>query len=132
MNKSKGMLIQKDDWSRVLLSETTPAEIPVLISNDGFYLNMKSKDFPAPLSVLTKAFLTPSKRKQFSIPFNYRITKDESSLRRLSLPHPRSQLEVVNFYEKYHPLIAHYCSRGNFSIRRPHQVASYLSRPVSW
>lgn len=125
MNQSKSILIQKNDWNRALLSETTPAEIPVLISNDGFYLNMKSKDFPAPLSALTKAFLTPSKTKQFSIPFNYKISKDENSLRRLSLPHPRSQLEIVSFYERYHPLIPHYCNRGNFSIRRPHQIASH-------
>lgn len=125
MSNSKGIIIQKNDWNRALLSETTPAEIPVLISNDGFYLNMKSKEFPGPLSILTKTFLTPSKAKQFSIPFSYKISKDESSLRRLSLPHPRSQLEIVSFYAKYHPLIPHYCNRGNFSIRRPHQVASH-------
>lgn len=125
MSKSKRVIIQKDDWNRVLLSETTPAEIPVLISNDGFYLNINSKDLPAPLSVLTEAFLTPSRKKQFAIPFSYRISRDGSNLRRLSLPHPRSQLEIVAFYKEYHHLITHYCNRGNFSIRRPHQVASH-------
>lgn len=125
MSKSKSVIIHNNDWSRALLSETTPAEIPVLISNDGFYLNIKSKDFPEPLSVLNKAFIAPSKTKQFSIPFSYKISKDESTLRRLSLPHPRSQLEIVAFYAKYHTLIPHYCNRGNFSIRRPHQVASH-------
>lgn len=107
------------------MSETAPAEIPVLISNDGFYLNMKSANFPTPLSVLTDAFLTSSKTKQFSIPFSYKIAKDESALRRLSLPHPRSQLDIVAFYEKYHPIIPHYCNRGNFSIRRPHELAGH-------
>ncbi|KKM98027.1 hypothetical protein LCGC14_1162100 [marine sediment metagenome] len=125
MSKSKDILVQKNDWTRVLLSETTPAEIPILVSNDGFYLNMKSGDFPAPLLSITGVFLTPSKTKKFSIPFNYKISKDESSLRRLSLPHPRSQLEIVAFYERYHPLIPHYCNRGNFSIRRPHKIASH-------
>ena len=125
MSTSKDILVQKNDWNRVLLSETTPAEIPILVSNDGFYLNMKSGDFPAPLLSITGVFLTPSKTKKFSIPFNYKISKDESSLRRLSLPHPRSQLEIVAFYERYHPLIPHYCNRGNFSIRRPHKIASH-------
>ena len=35
MSKSKGLLVQKNDWNRALLSETTPAEIPILVSNDG-------------------------------------------------------------------------------------------------
>ncbi|MDQ2067104.1 antiviral reverse transcriptase Drt3b [Xinfangfangia sp. CPCC 101601] len=125
MRKSKNIIIQKNDWNRALLSETTPSEIPVLISNDGFYLNMRSGDFPATLQVLIDEFLAPSKSKQFSIPFSYKISKDEGSLRRLSLPHPRSQLEVVTFYRKYHSLISHYCNRGNFSIRRPYQIASH-------
>jgi hypothetical protein len=131
MSKSKGLLVQKNDWHRALLSETTPAEIPILVSNDGFYLNLKSEDFPAPLLSVLQVFLMPSKTKKFSIPFNYKISKDESSLRRLSLPHPRSQLEIVAFYERYHPLIPHYCNRGNFSIRRPHQIASlyYVDGP---
>lgn len=125
MSKPKGILVQKNDWNRALLSETTPAEIPILISNDGFYLNMKSEAFPAPLLKILGVFLTPSKTKKFSIPFSYKISKDESSLRRLSLPHPRSQLDIVAFYERYHPLLPHYCNRGNFSIRRPHQIASH-------
>lgn len=125
MSKPKGILVQKTDWNRALLSETTPAEIPILISNDGFYLNMKSEEFPGPLLSILGVFLTPSKTKKFSIPFSYKISKDESSLRRLSLPHPRSQLDIVAFYERYHPLIPHYCNRGNFSIRRPHQIASH-------
>lgn len=125
MSKSKGILVQKNDWNRALLSETTPAEIPILVSNDGFYLNMKSEKFPAPLLSITEVFIKPSKTKKFSIPFSYKISKDESSLRRLCLPHPRSQLEIAAFYERYHPLIPHYCNRGNFSIRRPHKIASH-------
>jgi len=125
MTKSKTILIQKDDWNRGLLSETTPAEIPILISNDGFYLNMRAASFPTPLSVLVNTFLTPTQTKQPSIPFSYKISKDETSLRRLGLPHPRSQLEVVDFYKKYSSLIPHYCNRGNFSIRRPFQLANH-------
>lgn len=125
MSKPKTIIIEKSDWMRGLLSDTTPAEIPILISNDGFYLNMKLRKFPAALSVLVEAFLTSTEAKQPSIPFSYKISKDETSLRRLGLPHPRSQLEVVSFYEKYYPLIPHYCNRGNFSIRRPYQLASH-------
>jgi hypothetical protein len=125
MTKAKTIIIEKNDWNRGLLSETTPAEIPILISNDGFYLNMRAEKYPSSLSDLIKAFLTPTNVKQPSIPFSYKISKDENSLRRLALPHPRSQLEVVAFYKKYSPLITHYCNRGNFSIRRPYQLASH-------
>ncbi|MBL3576180.1 RNA-directed DNA polymerase [Rhodovulum sulfidophilum] len=125
MTKPKAIIVQKGDWKRGLLSETTPAEIPILISNDGFYLNLRCGNFPHLLSVLVDSFVKPAETKRPTVPFNYKISKDEDSLRRLSLPHPRSQLEVIAFYEKYHPLITYYCNRGNFSIRRPYKLASH-------
>ncbi|MDT8853800.1 antiviral reverse transcriptase Drt3b [Paracoccaceae bacterium Fryx2] len=128
MLKRKRVVLDKNDWVRVLLSETTPAEMPVIVSNDGFYFNIISKNRHAPLDTLINILLTPSVKKRFSIPFNYKITKDRESFRRLSLPHPRAQLEVVNFYKRFSSLIAHYSQVGPFSLRRPKRIASHYYR----
>lgn len=125
MPKRKRVVLDNNDWVRALLSETTPAEMPVIVSNYGFYFNINSKNRPASLDTLINILLTPSVKKRFSIPFNYKITKDRESFRRLSLPHPRAQLEVVNFYKRSCSLIAHYSQVGPFSLRRPKRIASH-------
>ncbi len=43
----------------------------------------------------------------------------------LNVPHPRSQLLVVDFYEQYKETIIYYCSLSSFSIRSPHKVATH-------
>ena len=36
--------INKGDFNRVLLTETTPYEVPVTFNNDGFYEHVRSND----------------------------------------------------------------------------------------
>lgn len=128
MSKKK-IVLKKNDWTRAILSDTSPAEVPIIISNDGFYSNFMGSSRPDALNAIIDAFIKPSGRKRPSIPYNYKITKDRDSFRRLSLPHPRAQLEVAEFYQRYHSLISHYCQLGPYSIRRPKRLAShyYLS-----
>jgi hypothetical protein len=59
------------------------------------------------------------------IPFNYSITHKESDFRELAVPHPKIQLEVIAFYERYKELIIYYCNQSHFSIRKPDKVASH-------
>ncbi|OSQ44466.1 antiviral reverse transcriptase Drt3b [Thalassospira sp. MCCC 1A01428] len=121
--------VKKDDWYRVLLSETSPADIPIIISNDGFYLNMKSKNPPKLLKEIIDRIIVPPLKKQYTVPLTYKIIKNQHSLRKLSLPHPKSQIEAVEFYKKYHFLILHYCNQGSFSIRYPEKLASHYFLP---
>ncbi len=62
--------------------------------------------------------------KKFLIPFSYKIKHKKKQYRELNVPHPRSQLCVVDFYEQYKETIIYYCSLSSFSIRAPHKVAT--------
>ncbi len=59
------------------------------------------------------------------IPFNYKINHKVNEFRDLSVPHPRSQLLVSNFYQQTKELIIYFSSLSPFSIRKPAKVAIY-------
>ncbi len=62
--------------------------------------------------------------KKNLIPFSYKIKHKQKEYRELNVPHPRSQLRVVDFYEQYKETIIYYCSLSSFSIRAPYKVAT--------
>lgn len=130
----KKVLLDISDYNRALLSDTTPAELPIPIGNEGFYLNVRDQTkFGAFARALIQSFVLPqSSGKKATEPLCYKIVKDQNSLRKLSLPHPRSQLEVCNFYSRYDSLLSYYCGTSSFSIWRPVCTASkyYLSGPL--
>tara|TARA_R110001599_G_scaffold219226_1_gene417550 strand:- start:56 stop:1978 length:1923 start_codon:yes stop_codon:yes gene_type:complete len=59
------------------------------------------------------------------IPFSYKIDHKQSEFRELSIPHPRNQLQVVEFYDRCKETILYYCSLSPFSIRKPAKLAQY-------
>lgn len=124
---------RRGDYWRAVLSDTTPAELPIVVSNDGFYRNLHKFDKLTGLakSLVQQLVIPVSKGKEFTIPYNFKIVKDEKSARRLSLPHPRSQAEICLFYKNNTALILHYCGKGDLSIRRPTRdaVKYYISNP---
>lgn len=129
---SKGHVVRirlnkKDKW-RCVLTDTLPAEVPVIFSNDGFYKNLSSLDHKSPkLRKLIDA-LVLSDRK-YTIPLRYNIVKDADSIRTLSLLHPYGQTKIADFYTHYSQLICEYGGRSPFSIRRPSRVGtSYFIR----
>ncbi|MCG7520554.1 antiviral reverse transcriptase Drt3b [Ruegeria sp. Ofav3-42] len=132
--KIQKILLDQKDFKRALLSDTTPAELPLPVGNDGFYLNVRDwKNFDAFSQKLIETFVLPPKYgKQATNPLSYKIVKDSDSLRKLGLPHPRAQLDVCNFYSRYFSLLAYYCGKSSFSIRRPVCTASkyYISGPM--
>jgi len=67
--------------------------------------------------------------KDYTIPLRYNIVKDSRSVRTLSLPHPKGQAMLAEFYKKYEELICEYASRGPFSIRAPEKVGSSFFTP---
>lgn len=128
------ILLDPNDFNRALLSDTTPAELPIPIGNDGFYLNVRDwKNFDTFSKTIIETFVLPPKiGKQATEPLSYKIVKDAESLRKLGLPHPRAQLDVCNFYSRYDSLLTYYCNTSSFSIRRPVCTASkyYISGPL--
>ncbi|AYM86899.1 antiviral reverse transcriptase Drt3b [Pseudoalteromonas agarivorans] len=112
--------INQDDSLRVLATEVTPFETPLLFSNTGFYKNYKEKDnIPSFLVGLIE-----QKADDYSIPFNFKIDKDANSHRVLSLIHPSLQLDVASFYDVFSSRILNSCSVSDFSIRYPSKKAS--------
>lgn len=131
--KKQKITLDHSDFNRALLSDTTPAELPIPIGNDGFYLNIRNMSkFDDFSQELIRTFvLPPSTGKKPTNPHYYKIAKDGNSLRKLALPHPRAQLEVCNFYSRYASLLTYYCGTSSFSIRRPVSIGSnyYISGP---
>lgn len=127
------VIMRSDDYLRALLSDTTPSELPIIVSNDGFYRNMKElENYTGWVREFFSKVLLPSEEnKRPSKCLAIRIIKDQFSSRRLGLPHPRAQLEACRFYERYEDIIPYYCQKSSFSVRQPRHVAGryYISNP---
>ena len=76
--------------------------------------------------VKTVFFFKLSKRMFRKIPFGYKISHKESDFRQLSIPHPISQLAIIEFYERYKNMILYYSNISAYSIRKPFKVAKML------
>lgn len=128
--------IRRSDYNRVLITETTPFETPIIFSNDGLYDQIAGLDSAGHVqSTVIKSLVLHagiSKPPSSTIPYTYKIKKDSKSFRRLALLHPASQWKTRVFYEKYEQLIIHYCSISPASIRAPKTVASSFYSKSSW
>ncbi|MBW8003307.1 MAG: RNA-directed DNA polymerase [Planctomycetes bacterium] len=116
----------KSDKFRALLTDTSNGDIPLIFSNDGFYLNCTDFDRPDGISlslILSSIFsqVLDGGNSQ-SNPFKYSIKKNEIDLRTLSLIHPRAQLLFCDFYRKYANLLVYCCSQSPASIRAPERI----------
>lgn len=60
-----------------------------------------------------------------TIPYGYKISHKDKDFRELTIIHPKNQLTLIEFYEKYKELILYYCNVSSFSIRKPHKVAKF-------
>lgn len=123
---------------RVVLSDVLPYEVPATFSNRHFYeflyknkISVNNvKDFSGNIVLqnlvnLIFGFQSVGKENFTSIPFTYRITHKDNEFRELNICHPRNQLRLIDFYNKYKDLIIYYCSLSPFSIRKPVRVAKF-------
>ena len=62
---------------------------------------------------------------QYTIPYNFRVAKNLSESRTLSVCHPRDQIGVVDFYDKYKGQIVYFAGRSPLSIRKPARVSNH-------
>lgn len=58
------------------------------------------------------------------IPYKFRISHKNKNYRELTVIHPLNQLSLVSFYDKYKNDMIYYCSKSNFSLRKPSKIAS--------
>jgi hypothetical protein len=135
---------------RVILSDVLPFEIPITFSNRHFHNFLVNnhistdgkmikwdKNDPI-LEIIVKLLFgfkkdTPVNDRQINInngerktiPFNYKISHKDNDFRELTIIHPKDQLAVIEFYEKYKNMILYYCNISPFSIRRPVKIAKF-------
>ncbi|WP_353370843.1 antiviral reverse transcriptase Drt3b, partial [Aliiglaciecola sp. NS0011-25] len=122
---------------RILKSETIPSDSPVIFSNGGFYAISQDYfkgclNYPYVKEAFEYAIKPTNDSELYSsaTPFKYLILKDETKIRGLSLLHPRSQILYCDFFEKHTASVLYYCSRSNFSLRKPSRVASYYKPKI--
>ena len=107
------MEININNKYRVLLTEVLPYELPLMLDNEGFYLNMQDENL---LKIFNESFL--GKLNTWTIPFDYSVRRyggDKS--RKLSLIHPFTQLLCAKFYTDHDFYMLSLCSNSPFSIR---------------
>lgn len=63
--------------------------------------------------------------RSVTIPFQYTVRHRLGEYRTLTIPHPGSQLEIVDFYSEYADLLLYHTSKSQFSLRHPERAASY-------
>lgn len=109
----------KNDFSRVVLTDVLPYELPFIFTNEGFYYALKKESIKKS-TFLSKIFLDQMDKKAYE----YFIKKDKISDRKLYLIHPASQIKFSELYKKYSSLITHLCSRSSYSLRAANNIAS--------
>lgn len=122
--------IDKKDFLRALLTDTSPNDVPLIFSNDGLYINLNSIKKKNPIfNVMQKLIIRGNDNNSIinikpTIPFKYNIKKDEHKLRTLSLIHPASQYTYAVIYKNYANIVNYLCSLSEVSIRAPIKIAN--------
>ncbi|MBY7873706.1 RNA-directed DNA polymerase [Vibrio fluvialis] len=117
----KKILLEKRDFSRAILTDVLPYEVPFILTNEGFYRVVKIEKF-----IYSNRFLKEilgNHEHSETNPLVYKITKDSESERSLFLIHPRIQMKICDLYKNYNQLITHLCTRSSFSLRYPAKIA---------
>ncbi len=138
----KNIKLDKKDYSRALLTDTYPADVPIIFSNDGLYINghIINKDKPDEKTTVLKKIYTALIRPELNTslsttkkieeqlkqtkPFKYKIIKNDISLRVLSLIHPRSQINYIHMYRDHSDYLISLCDKSSFSIRSPIRICN--------
>jgi len=138
-----------------VLSDVLPYELPISINNSRFAellaqldLRIEGREIeatwigpstPVLLSLLFGGAVLVNKpgtgvRVKFTDPsgasprahaLSYNIGKNVGGIRSIAVMHPRTQIEVSNFYGRYASTILYYTRRSHFSIRHPVGIARF-------
>lgn len=123
--------IHKADHLRALITDTMPGDVPIIISNDGFYRNLKSPSANMHNREFLGRLLTG--QKPYTMPYRYHISRAGGASRKLSLMHPAGQRDVAAFYQRDGHLICYHCRKSQASIRSPRKIGSlfFVRGPIS-
>lgn len=122
----------RNDFTRALLTETLPADIPVIIDNVGLRDNINDKNLhPVIQEIINKTVLRND--QSYTIPYRFKIARGNLGFRQLSLLHPSAEVQVYEFYRSYDHLVTYYATRSKFSIRYPSKVGTkfFYSNPYA-
>ncbi|MBU0583947.1 MAG: RNA-directed DNA polymerase [Alphaproteobacteria bacterium] len=117
--------IDRGDAARALLTDTGPADVPIVVSNDGFHANLRRAGQSSLFAKVNDALVLKN-RERYTVPYRYRIRLSATSSRTLSLVHPSAQFKVCSFYRDYAHLIPHFCRHSEASLRRPVKIGSSI------
>ena len=117
--------INQTTIERCLLTEVLPYETPILFSNWGSYNFCRKLHKASPPPYLSALF----RGDKFSIPYKFKIKKDQSSQRTLSVCHPKHSNNIVDFYKRFGGAVLQACRKSAFSLRAPHHVAKFYTKP---
>ena len=125
--------VRKEDYERVVLSETSPYEVPIIYSNFSYYNILKKESAGKLNNESLYQHIILKKPSEHTIPMTYKIRKSERSFRNLSLLHPSSQAEFIDLYRDFDRQILNACKKSNFTIRSPKKIASkyYIETPAT-
>ncbi len=84
-------------------------------------MNKTEQTVSAILSILLNG--EQNDKGDITIPYLYRIIHKDIDYRELAIVHPRNQLRVMEYIDKYKHLITYFCSLSPFSIRHPSKVS---------
>ena len=115
--------VEKEDFARILLTETSTYDVPILLSNLGLYWHWKKFQegkslFPEVMKLLFRD------DDNYTIPLSFKVRKSGGSFRNLALMHPRSQVKFIEFYKKFDQQILLACQKSRYSIRFPEKIGS--------
>jgi hypothetical protein len=110
---------------RAIVTEVLPHELPLIFTNDMFYLSLIEKGVPDDLAKsLSDVRQVPrSDKTKFTKPYEYSIRKERASFTNLAIMHPLSQLKAAEFYDSFAETILAACVISPASLRRPSAVA---------
>lgn len=120
----------------MLLTDTTPAEVPIIFSNRGLYEKVIGHtaywDHYIGQVLIETFFQSHKGEPRETVPFKYNIHKSLESFRTLSLIHPANQVSLLDFYDRQAPLILYYCARSHFTLRAPSKLGQPSKVPKDW
>lgn len=125
--------LDKKDFNRALLTDTSSGDVPIIFSNDGLYTNIHShaqNHYSTENKIFDSFYnkILKSSGHQSS-PYKYSIKKGQFTLRKISLIHPRAQVKFASFYAEYSNVLIYLCSLSPASIRAPYKVSnSYFAK----
>ena len=118
--------VDLSDKYRPLLTDVLPYETTLIFSNDGFHSLIKDLSSNKQIFEKLNSIIDKIKKENnfFFIPYSFSIIRKDTKKRKLSLPHPLSQLDLCELYEEYSDYIIYLCTKSNFSLRYPSAISN--------